>query len=162
MLFRLRQLLRHLNHSKTSTASISQGVARPITVMSHDTNKACCTIPPVSSNYEPKGKYLEPGYGFNKTYVVGPDNSQTAVVCELISLEIPISLSLRSLHQPLPEQLYHQLAKALRKVLFTFSTELLTVTLRCLRHLRLLAPDHPRCRHYIVPAQCQGDHARLL
>jgi len=49
--------------------------------MSHNTNKACCTIPPVSSKYEPIGKYLEPGYGLGKTYVVGPDNSETAVIC---------------------------------------------------------------------------------
>lgn len=79
-------IFRHLNHSKTPTASISRGVARPITIMSHNTNKACCTIPPVSSNYESKGKYLEPGYGFGKTYVVGPDNSETAVICKFTSL----------------------------------------------------------------------------
>jgi len=57
--------------------------------MSHNTNKACCTIPPVSSKYEPNGKYLEPGYGLGKTYVVGPDNSETAVICRFISFEVP-------------------------------------------------------------------------
>jgi hypothetical protein len=61
--------------------------------MSYNTNKACCTIPPVSSVYEPIGKYLEPGYGFAKAYVVGPDNSETAIICKFNSLEIPISSS---------------------------------------------------------------------
>jgi len=89
MLFRLRQLAHHLNHSKKATAPISRGVTRPITVMSHNTNTACCTIPPVSSKYEPKGKYLEPGYGFSKAYVVGPDNSETAVICEIKSPSNP-------------------------------------------------------------------------
>lgn len=81
MLFRLRQLAHRPNHSKKATALIFRGVTRPITLMSHNTNKACCTIPPISSNYEPKGKYLEPGYGFSKTYVVGPDNPETVVIC---------------------------------------------------------------------------------
>lgn len=54
MLTRLRTLVHHLNHAKMSTAT---GI--------HNTNVACCTIPPVRSDYKPKGIYKAYG-GFEK------------------------------------------------------------------------------------------------
>lgn len=47
MFTRLRALIHRLNLSKMSTAS------KPV----HNTNVACCTIPPVRSDYTPKGTY---------------------------------------------------------------------------------------------------------
>jgi hypothetical protein len=35
----------------------------------HNTNKACCSIPPVQSEYKPKGSYQKVG-SFEKAYVV--------------------------------------------------------------------------------------------
>ncbi|PFH54747.1 hypothetical protein AMATHDRAFT_135249 [Amanita thiersii Skay4041] len=46
----------------------------------HNNNKACCTIPPVHSNYTPKGAY-KPFGQFNRVYVTGPDSSENAIVC---------------------------------------------------------------------------------
>lgn len=46
----------------------------------HNTNKACCTIPPVQSDYTPKGTFKSIG-GFNKVYVTGPANTDKAIVC---------------------------------------------------------------------------------
>ncbi|KAJ3490173.1 hypothetical protein NLI96_g1616 [Meripilus lineatus] len=47
----------------------------------HNTNVACCTIPPVHSNYEPKGTFKSYG-GFKKVYVTGPETlGQSAIVC---------------------------------------------------------------------------------
>ncbi|KII86382.1 hypothetical protein PLICRDRAFT_43972 [Plicaturopsis crispa FD-325 SS-3] len=45
----------------------------------HNTNAACCTIPPVSSTYEPKGTFKKYG-GFDRVYVTGSDNSKNALV----------------------------------------------------------------------------------
>ncbi|KAH8120485.1 hypothetical protein DFH11DRAFT_1499585 [Phellopilus nigrolimitatus] len=42
-------------------------------------NPACCSIPPVQSNYTPKGTYKEFA-GFKKVYVTGPPSSDTALV----------------------------------------------------------------------------------
>lgn len=72
MLTRLRTLLHHLNHAKMSTAS---GTI-------HNTNVACCTIPPVVSKYVPKGIYKENYGGFDKVYVTGPSMlGDKALVC---------------------------------------------------------------------------------
>ena len=57
MLTRLRALVHHLNRAKTSTSAMSTTV--------HNTNVACCTIPPVKSDYEPKGSYKSYA-GFSK------------------------------------------------------------------------------------------------
>ncbi|EKM48016.1 uncharacterized protein PHACADRAFT_109520, partial [Phanerochaete carnosa HHB-10118-sp] len=47
----------------------------------HNPNKACCTIPPVQSNYSPKGTYKAYA-GFDKVYVAGPANpGKLAVIC---------------------------------------------------------------------------------
>jgi len=71
MLTRLRTLLHHLNHAKMSTASTTV----------HNTNVACCTIPPVRSDYTPKGTYKSYG-GFRKVYVTGPATlGDKALVC---------------------------------------------------------------------------------
>ncbi|KAJ7293185.1 hypothetical protein C8J57DRAFT_1429069 [Mycena rebaudengoi] len=45
----------------------------------HNTNAACCTIPPVHSSYTPKGTFKSVG-DFTKVYVTGGP-SQTAIVC---------------------------------------------------------------------------------
>jgi len=46
----------------------------------HNTNKACCSIPPVSSEYTPKGTFKSVG-DFKKVYVTGPSSTSTALVC---------------------------------------------------------------------------------
>ncbi|KAF8640655.1 hypothetical protein AX17_000312 [Amanita inopinata Kibby_2008] len=46
----------------------------------HNPNKACCSIPPVHSNYSPKGT-LKPYGQFNRVYVTGPDTSENAIIC---------------------------------------------------------------------------------
>lgn len=51
MFTRLRALVHHLNHAKMSTV--------------HNTNVACCTIPPVKSDYTPKGTFKSYA-GFSK------------------------------------------------------------------------------------------------
>ncbi|CAL1696172.1 unnamed protein product [Somion occarium] len=71
MLTRLRALVHHLNHAKMSTASYTV----------HNPNVACCTIPPVKSDYTPKGSFTSYG-GFRKVYVTGPQElGDTALVC---------------------------------------------------------------------------------
>ena len=55
MYTRLRQLAHHLYPTLRA--------ARMSTV--HNTNVACCSIPPVKSDYVPKGKY-KPYAGFSK------------------------------------------------------------------------------------------------
>lgn len=64
---RLRSIVSHL------------GVVRMSTTI-HNTNKACCSIPPVQSDYVPKGSF-KPFDIFKKVYVTGPENSETKVVC---------------------------------------------------------------------------------
>jgi hypothetical protein len=45
----------------------------------HNTNEACCSIPPAESNYTPKGTYK--GYGgIDKVYVTGDASSKTKLV----------------------------------------------------------------------------------
>jgi len=46
----------------------------------HNTNKACCSIPPVQSDYQPKGTFKSVG-SFKKVYVTGPENSDKKIVC---------------------------------------------------------------------------------
>jgi len=70
MLTRLRAVLHHLNHAKMSTKS---GV--------YNTNTACCTLPPVRSDYKEKGFYKAYG-GFDKVYVAGPEEpGKLVLVC---------------------------------------------------------------------------------
>jgi hypothetical protein len=45
----------------------------------HNTNKACCTIPPVISDYTPKGKFQAVG-AFQKVYVTGEENAKFSLV----------------------------------------------------------------------------------
>jgi dienelactone hydrolase len=45
----------------------------------HNTNSACCTIPPVQSEYTPKGTFKSVG-DFKKVYVTG-QSTDTAIVC---------------------------------------------------------------------------------
>ncbi|TFK36788.1 dienelactone hydrolase [Crucibulum laeve] len=46
----------------------------------HNTNKACCTIPPVQSDYTPKGSF-KPYGDFKKVYVTGSGSDKHALVC---------------------------------------------------------------------------------
>ncbi|RPD58387.1 hypothetical protein L227DRAFT_550640 [Lentinus tigrinus ALCF2SS1-6] len=47
----------------------------------HNTNQACCSIPPVKSDYAAKGSYKSYA-GFNKVYVTGPQTpGKVALVC---------------------------------------------------------------------------------
>ncbi|KAK0506016.1 hypothetical protein EDD18DRAFT_1121689 [Armillaria luteobubalina] len=59
MLSRLRSILAHLNQS--SRAKMSTTV--------HNTNEACCNVPPVLSEYEAKGT-IKPYAGFQKNAIV--------------------------------------------------------------------------------------------
>ncbi|EEB91195.1 hypothetical protein MPER_10485, partial [Moniliophthora perniciosa FA553] len=68
MLTRLRTVLHHLNKSRAMSSS---------TGAIHNTNAACCSIPPVQSDYKPKGTYTSHGK-FNKVYVTGPASSDNA------------------------------------------------------------------------------------
>ncbi|KAI1797533.1 hypothetical protein LXA43DRAFT_980911 [Ganoderma leucocontextum] len=71
MFTRLRALAHHL-YPTLRAANMS-------TV--HNTNVACCTIPPVHSDYTPKGTY-KPYAGFNKVYVAGPETpGKIAIIC---------------------------------------------------------------------------------
>jgi hypothetical protein len=45
----------------------------------HNDNAACCSIPPVHSDYTPKGKIIPYG-GIEKVYVTG-SKSEKALVC---------------------------------------------------------------------------------
>ena len=45
----------------------------------YNTNKACCTIPPVLSDYTPKGSFRPHG-AFKKVYVTGPEQSDKSIV----------------------------------------------------------------------------------
>ncbi|KIY67433.1 dienelactone hydrolase [Cylindrobasidium torrendii FP15055 ss-10] len=54
--------------------------ARTMSTEIHNTNKACCSIPPVQSDYEPKGVYKSVG-DFKKVYVSGPEGTDSAIVC---------------------------------------------------------------------------------
>lgn len=62
---RLLAISRHLNP-----------LARMTTV--HNTNEACCTIPPVQADYSAKGTY-KPHGTFDRVYVTG-DNKETALI----------------------------------------------------------------------------------
>ncbi|KAJ7655183.1 hypothetical protein DFH06DRAFT_1201840, partial [Mycena polygramma] len=68
---RLRTLTHHLNKSKMSTASH----------VIHNTNKACCSIPPVESQYTPKGTSDCTIGPFTNVYVTGDKESKNAIVC---------------------------------------------------------------------------------
>ncbi|KAF9454996.1 dienelactone hydrolase [Macrolepiota fuliginosa MF-IS2] len=46
----------------------------------HNTNQACCSIPPVQSDYQPKGT-IKPLGDFKRVYVTGPPKSENAIVC---------------------------------------------------------------------------------
>jgi hypothetical protein len=51
-------------------------LARMTTI--HNTNEACCSIPPVLAEYTPKGTYKPEG-AFDRVYVTG-DNKETALI----------------------------------------------------------------------------------
>ena len=46
----------------------------------HNSNQACCNIPPVHSDYTPKGTFKSYG-AFNRVYVTGPPTSDNAIIC---------------------------------------------------------------------------------
>ncbi|THH07137.1 hypothetical protein EW145_g3599 [Phellinidium pouzarii] len=73
MLTRLRALIHHANHRLMSSAPTS-GTQRVV-----NANPACCSIPPVQSDYTPKGVY-KPYAGFDRVYVTGPQSSDMAIV----------------------------------------------------------------------------------
>lgn len=68
MIPRLRSILNHLRYIPSATSTI------------HNTNTACCTIPPVQSDYKPQGSFKSVG-SFDKVYVTGPSTSNNAIVC---------------------------------------------------------------------------------
>lgn len=69
MYTRLRALLHHINHAKMSTATVN------------NPSVACCTVPPVESDYTPKGSFKSYG-GISKVYVTGPEKvGDIAIVC---------------------------------------------------------------------------------
>ncbi|KAG6885719.1 hypothetical protein C0993_010892 [Termitomyces sp. T159_Od127] len=44
----------------------------------HNTNTACCSIPPVQSDYTPQGSFKSYA-GFSRVYVTGPEDSDTKI-----------------------------------------------------------------------------------
>lgn len=75
MLTRLRALVHHLNRNRTmASTTTSQGTQRVV-----NSNAACCSIPPVSSSYTPKGSFA-PFAGFDRVYITGAPSSNTALV----------------------------------------------------------------------------------
>lgn len=77
MFTRLRTLIHSLNHSRTMASSTTSQPTQPVV----NSNPACCSIPPVSSDYAPKGSYTSfPDAGFQRTYVTGPSTSSTALI----------------------------------------------------------------------------------
>jgi hypothetical protein len=69
----------------------------------HNTNKACCTIPPVQVEYTPKGAYKSHG-AFDTVYVTGPESSTNAIVAVFDIFGCVISnlnaLGIRTYHLP--------------------------------------------------------------
>jgi hypothetical protein len=59
---------RHLLSQRTMTSEVV-----------HNDNIACCTIPPVKSDYQPKGSIAE--YAGISSYLVGDVHAKTALVC---------------------------------------------------------------------------------
>ena len=45
----------------------------------HNTNKACCSIPPVLAEYTPKGSY-KPDGAFDRVYVTGDDKENALIM----------------------------------------------------------------------------------
>ncbi|KAF8525185.1 alpha/beta-hydrolase [Hysterangium stoloniferum] len=50
-----------------------------MTTKIHNSNTACCSIPPVRSSYEPKGSFKAYA-GFSKTYQTGPEGTSRALI----------------------------------------------------------------------------------
>jgi dienelactone hydrolase len=70
MITRLRSVFYHIQPS----------LRRTMATHVHNTNEACCTIPAVHSDYNPKGSFKSMG-NFNKVYVTGPTTSNNAIIC---------------------------------------------------------------------------------
>ena len=77
MLSRLRLLVHHINRNKASMSTTSATGGSGVKVA--NSNPACCSIPPVQSDYTPKGSYKEYA-GFKRVYVTGPKSSDRAIV----------------------------------------------------------------------------------
>lgn len=76
MLTRLRALTHHLaaRRALATSASPPGGTRRVV-----NSNPACCSIPPVHSDYVPKGSYRALA-GMDRVYVTGPQSSDIAIV----------------------------------------------------------------------------------
>jgi len=70
VMLRLRSILAHLTFSRT--------ISRMSSTIPH-TAEACCQIPAVQSNYEPKGSKIQLG-SYTEVYTVGNQKATTAVV----------------------------------------------------------------------------------
>ncbi|KZT06262.1 uncharacterized protein LAESUDRAFT_726084 [Laetiporus sulphureus 93-53] len=78
MLVRLRAIAHHLAPSHQPIRVATRSMASYVV---HNDNAACCSIPPVKSDYTPKGTYKSYA-GFNKVYVTGPDlPTDISLVC---------------------------------------------------------------------------------
>ncbi|KAF5375018.1 hypothetical protein D9758_000097 [Tetrapyrgos nigripes] len=78
MISRLRLVSRHLVRPVPTRTSF-QTLRAARTMTTHNTNQACCSIPPVQSSYSPVGSFKSLG-SFNKVYVTG-NNPTNAIVC---------------------------------------------------------------------------------
>ncbi|KAH8835855.1 hypothetical protein DL96DRAFT_1575833 [Flagelloscypha sp. PMI_526] len=76
----LRPALPRIN-GMVMTSHVSPQISRTATTMTtvHNTNEACCSIPPVQSDYTPKGNFKSIGQ-FQRVYVTGT-NTKKALVC---------------------------------------------------------------------------------
>ncbi|KAI0733977.1 hypothetical protein C8Q72DRAFT_505666 [Fomitopsis betulina] len=77
MFDRLRAVASHLTPSSTGDL-----VCAGVSTVVHNDNAACCSIPPVKSDYTPKGTYKSYA-GFDKIYVTGKPspNGNLAFIC---------------------------------------------------------------------------------
>jgi hypothetical protein len=79
MFSRLRQLAHHLNASHARNSSLAIGHTATMATAVHNDNQACCSIPPVASDYTPKGAFRTYA-GIDKVYVTGTKGAH-AFVC---------------------------------------------------------------------------------
>jgi hypothetical protein len=95
---RLSALLQHFKPNKqpkrelTTEAMSDQSIPH--------TTEACCQIAPVESSYQPKGKKVALST-YKDVYVVGPEDSKTAVIGQYNYLTVYLFMGLRGSSVPL-------------------------------------------------------------
>ncbi|KAG6857601.1 hypothetical protein H0H87_010169 [Tephrocybe sp. NHM501043] len=65
----------------------------------HNTNTACCSIPPVRSDYTPKG-YFKPFGNFDKVYVTGLEDSATKIGADILASALKATVYMPDFFEP--------------------------------------------------------------